>query len=170
MTLKSRALMSGGVLLALVAAFLAGKYSAPVKTVERVKVETKVETKIEWRDRIVEKRVEGPVRIRTVVIEKEGERRTETTEERAPVVVDTSTAKDGGASVESDTKSDALRITESARPGWRASVAAGWNPSALRLDPSVYELRLERRLLGTLWLGAWGRTDRTGGLSLAMEW
>jgi len=54
--------------------------------------------------------------------------------------------------------------------GWRSSVAAGWDPDALALRPEVYEGRVERRVLGTLWLGVFGRSDKTGGLSAAMEW
>jgi hypothetical protein len=169
---KARRYLVGGGLcfFVLVAAVLAGRYSLPARVVETVKVETKVETKVEWRDRVVEKRVEGPVRVVTrVVTAPSGERTEERVEEHGPVVTDRDIHAEGGSASMALASSESYKLTENPRPGWRVSVAAGWNPNRLSLDPSVYDLRVERRVFGTLWLGAFARTDKTGGLSLAME-
>lgn len=63
-----------------------------------------------------------------------------------------------------------VTIRETARPGWRVTGAAGWKLDAPELRPQVYGLDVSRRVAGSLWLGAWARTDRTAGVSLAMEW
>ena len=68
----------------------------------------------------------------------------------------------------SETKREESKVTDNARPGWRLSLGAGW--SAVQPRPDSYRLELSRRLVGTVWLGAWASTDKTAGLSLAMEW
>jgi hypothetical protein len=168
---KRRLYIALGAALALAAAFVGGRYSRPVEVREVVKVETKTVTVTEWKDRIVEKRVEGPVRIRTVTREVPGGERVVTVvEERGPVVTDR--ASDAAGSTASRTTENvvSVRVVESARPGWRLSVAAGWDAEALSLRPELYGVEVSRRLVGTVWIGAWARTDRTGGLGLAMEW
>lgn len=161
--MRRRLVIAGAAALALVAAFLAGKYSSPRKVEERIKIETRVE----WRDREVTKRVEGPVREVERIVERPGAERVVTRWiERGPVTTDTAS----DASSSTSAQSSASKVTTPARPDWRASVAAGWDPRALALKPEVYEGRVERRVLGTVWLGAWGRTDRTAGVSVGAEW
>jgi hypothetical protein len=153
----------------LVAAFLGGRFSAPTKVREVVKVETKIETVTEWKDRVVEKRVAGPVRVRTITIEKAGERIVERVVERGPVTTERSGESAGQSLSAASSIGVSSRVVESARPGWRLSVAAGWDAEALSLRPGLYGVEVSRRVAGTVWLGAWARTDRTGGLVLAME-
>jgi hypothetical protein len=61
-------------------------------------------------------------------------------------------------------------VREQARPSWRLTAAAGWKLDAPELRPQVYGLDVSRRVAGPVWLGAWARTDRTAGVSLAVEW
>lgn len=164
--MRKRLAIAGGSILLLVAAFVAGRYSAPVKVEERVKVETKTETKTEWKDRIV------------YVEAKRSKVRTEETRKPTGEVVivkteetetDTRQAREfAGLSLGNfSTQLDQSKVTETARPGWRVGVTAGW--SDLSLKPDLYGLELSRRVAGTVWAGLWARTDRTGGISLALE-
>ena len=165
--MKRKALIAAGALLALVAAFVGGRYSRPARVEERVRVETREVVKVEWRDRVVQQK--GPVRVHVVIRDVPGkERIVEKWIDRGPVT--TTTDATGAAQSTTTADTSAERVTENGRPGWRASVAAGWDPDALALRPEVYEGRVERRVLGTLWLGVFGRSDKTGGLSAAMEW
>jgi hypothetical protein len=153
--MKLRLALGAGVVLALVAAFVAGRYSRPAKVVETVKVETKTVTVTEWRDRVVEKRVQGPVRVRTITIEKPGgERVVERVVDRGPVTTDTTTDRDGSAASASASASSTSRTTEGRRPDWSAGVSAWWTPEASSLTPDRLGLELDRRILGTVWLGA----------------
>jgi hypothetical protein len=168
-------IVAAGVVVA-VLAFVGGRYSLPAKVVERVKVETKVETVTEWKDRIVEKRVDGPVRIRTVVTEVPGPspacpvlRQTETVEDRGPVVTDTIADASGGSTVNASTVATSTKITENERPGWRLAAAALWDPRALAYQPDRYQLEVDRRIIGTVWLGARATTDLRFGLALGVE-
>lgn len=167
--MKRRLYLAGGALLALVAAYIAGRYSAPTKVVETVRVETQIQTVTEWRDRIVYR---DRTKVRTVVVERkapDGSSETVTTTTQDNDIAGGSESTGSTDTAVAQT-SEAKRVTETGRPGWRASVAAGWSPGALSLSPEVYEGRLERRLIGTLWLGAWARTDKTAGLSVGFEW
>jgi hypothetical protein len=160
----------GGVA-ALVVAFVGGRYSAPVKAVETVKVETKVVTVTEWKDRVVEKRVEGPVREMERIVEKPGAERVVTRWiERGPVSVDTTTDASGSSSAQAHTTSQASKVTTTGHPGWRAAVTAAWNPGRLSLEPERYTAEVDRRLFGTLWLGVRASTDKTVGAAISFEW
>jgi len=160
-----------GALLALAAAFYAGRFSAPVKTVETVKVETKTVTVTEWKDRIVEKRVAGPVRVRTITIEKPGgERVVERVVERGPVTTDTTTDHAGQSSGTTASNAATVRLSETGRPGWRAAVSAAWSPGRLSLEPARYTAEVDRRLFGTIWLGLRASTDKTAGVAVGLEW
>jgi hypothetical protein len=167
---RARLYIAAGVLLALVAAFIGGRFSAPVRVEEKVRVETKTVTVTEWKDRVVEKRIAGPVRVRTITIERPGgERVVERVVERGPVTVERSGESEGQSSSTASSVGVSERVVESARPGWRLSAVAGWDAEALSLRPELYGVEVSRRVVGTVWLGAWARTDRTGGLVLAMD-
>jgi hypothetical protein len=169
--MKRKVYVALGGVVALVVAFVGGRYSAPVKTVETVKIETKVVTVTEWKDRVVEKRVEGPVREVERIVEKPGAERVVTRWiERGPVSVDTTTDASGSASTQAHTSSQASRVTTAGRPGWRAAMAAAWSPGRPSLEPERYTVEVDRRLFGTLWLGVRASTDKTAGVALALEW
>jgi hypothetical protein len=165
---KRRALIAAGSLLALVAAFTAGRFAAPAKVVERVKVETKTVTVTEWKDRVVEKRTQGPVRVVERVVEKPGEGRVVTRWiDRGPVTTDTTRDGSGSASTKTDAKTDASRVV-TAQPSWHIEGQAGW--SRLSPSPDLYGFGVSRRIAGTVWLGAWARTDKTAGIGIELEW
>lgn len=166
--MRRRLLIAGGSLVALAAAFLAGRYATPAKVVERVKVETKTVTVTEWKDRLVEKRVQGPVREVEHIVEKPGAERVITRwTERGPVTTDTTTDSSGSSATKTDAKTDASRIV-TAQPSWRIEGQAGW--SRLSPAPDLYGLGVSRRIAGTVWLGAWARTDKTAGIGIGLEW
>lgn len=63
-----------------------------------------------------------------------------------------------------------VRTVERARSSWRVGAAAGWSITRPALRPELYGVDLSRRVVGPVWLGAWARTDKTAGVSLAVEW
>lgn len=158
-----------GALAALVVAFLAGRYSAPVKVRTETKVETKTVTVTEWKDRIVERQVKGPVRVRVVTVEKPGgERVIEKWIERAPVTTETQTNVTGTAKAETESTSATSRVTEGARPGWAIAASGSWDPRALSSMPDRYGLELDRRVIGTVWLGVRADADDVKGSNLRL--
>jgi hypothetical protein len=166
--MRRRLYIAGGVLAALVVGFLAGKFTTKPKVVETVKVETKTVTVTEWRDRIVEKQIKGPVQVRTITIEKPGgEKVVERFVYRGPVTTDRTEDGSGSAAQTGTTAATASKVTTSARPGWRLAVMAGTD--RLSLSPTIYGGQIDRRLFGTLWLGAWATTEKQAGLSVALE-
>jgi hypothetical protein len=166
--------IAAGALLALVAAFVGGRYSRPARTVETVRVETKIVTQTEWKDRVVEKRVAGPARVRTVTREVPGgERIVERIVERGPVTTERNTDITGTASATTDQASATRRVTEAGRPGWAAGISATTDPRAL--SSRRLGLELDRRLLGTVWLGLRASAEPDGaepqvGVAVRLEW
>lgn len=75
------------------------------------------------------------------------------------------------ADSESTTRAEVKRtkVTE-ARPGWSATVTAGWDPGRLSSSPDVLEIGIDRRLFGGLWVGVRADTDKRIGASLRVEW
>lgn len=67
---------------------------------------------------------------------------------------------------ETTDKKEIIKIVENAKPQWKASALAGYN-----LDKSapVYGVAVDRRILGNIYMGAWGTTDKQVGLSVSME-
>jgi len=168
--MKRRLYVAAAALLAVAAAFVAGRFSAPVKTRVETKVETKIETRTEWKDRVVEKTVAGPVRVRTVIVTKlDGERTVERVVERGPVTTETTTDHSGQSSGTTASSAATVRVTETGRQGWRAAASAAWSPGRLSLEPARYTAEVDRRLFGTIWLGVRASTDKTAGASIAME-
>jgi hypothetical protein len=163
---KRRVAIAAGALLALVAAYLGGRFSRAARVEERVKVETRTVT--EWKDRIV------------YVEAKTEQRHTTTTATRKPdgtrtvvkvqdVRTDSGARLNAGSDGKSETaaSSDASRVI-TAQPSWRLEGQAGW--SRLSPAPDIYGIGISRRVAGTLWVGGWARTDKTAGLGVALEW
>lgn len=171
---RTRALIAAGVLLALVGAFTAGRFSAPeqvqttsivtktVRVVERVEVKgetvyVKAKAQIVWRDRVV--KPDGTI-----------------TEH---IVEKTDTKEDGKISVSSNTdrnvslaenRTDTRTVT--VRPRWRLSVLAGaqYPPPLLTIaGPLVLGAQFEIRIAGGLSAGLWATTGAAGGLVISFE-
>ena len=171
--MKRKALIAVGAAITLVAAFLGGRYSRAARVETRTEYRDRVVTQVEYRDRIVTQK--GPVRIVTITrTAPSGETSTERTVERGPVTVTQDST--GTATATTETTSATRTVQDGGRPGWAASVSAAWDPRALSLSPAGYGIELDRRLVGTVWLGARADADDfrgTGlrlGLALRMEW
>lgn len=63
-----------------------------------------------------------------------------------------------------------VRVVERVRPSWRVSAQAGWSITRPALQPELYGAEVSGRIGGPVWLGVWARTDKTAGVSLAVEW
>lgn len=167
------------VLVALVLAYLGGRYGQPARVVQRVDVRWK--DRIEWRDREVVGRVEGPVRRTREVREyppgpagtpcaDRPTRITVETEDRGTVV--TVARRDAEGLLISEGRAAAERVVE--RGGtWRAGLLAG-----VELAPAPRLLvgaQVEARIAGPLWVGAFGATGlqdpgRSWTLGVTASW
>lgn len=167
MTPRSYAIAAGGVLFLLVAAFGAGRYTAPVKIEIRETVKT--ETRTVTDDAAVSKAVatahsewqrslEDHSTIKTVYVAGKVSERI--------VYRDVESHAAGGASSGSTTTvtvehhQDAatvqtvekVKIVESARPAWAIEAHGAWG--SLQPYPEAYAGEVQRRILGPLWVGA----------------
>lgn len=171
---RRQLLVAGSVVLALAAAFSAGRFTAP----ERVQVR-EVE-RVEWRDRIVEKRVEvaaaARVETRVVyrdrVITKDGTV-TEHEVERSGAVTETKTETKVDRAEEHEGKREVVReVRVEVRPDWRAAVLVGASvrePLLPVAGPLVVGVEVDRRIIGGLSAGVWASTVGAAGVSLSLE-
>lgn len=63
-------------------------------------------------------------------------------------------------------KSESKTIVDNTKPQWKVSGLAGYNFSTYE---KVYGAEVDRRILGPIFVGAWGNTQHTGGLSVSIE-
>lgn len=63
---------------------------------------------------------------------------------------------------------DTLTTVTNAKPQWRLSAMAG-KRSGQSLDQPMYGAIVERRILGPIFVGAWGTSGRDGGISVGLE-
>lgn len=170
--MKRRLYIAGGVLLALVAAYLAGRFSAPVE----VKTVTKTERVFDEQAQAhataatVDK---GTERVRVVTItrtEPTGAKVETKTEDRFRAN-DLKLQSDwtGTVSTRESAKAAASTVSRSSRPGWSVSLAARADAGALSLKPEAYEVGIDRRLFGTVWVGVRADTEKHVGASLRLE-
>lgn len=163
---RTRLIVVGCVLLALVGAFSAGRFSAPLKVEEKlihdkgetiyVKGETvyvKAEAKIVWRDRVILK--DGTVT----------EHEIEKTDTKEDAKISTSA---------SATLTDHVETvkTVTLRPNWRVSalVGASWRAPLLPIaGPLVLGVAAEYRIVGGLSAGLWVNTGGVAGVSVSFE-
>lgn len=145
-------------LVALVAAFSAGRFSAPLQVEERVEYRTELRTVT----------VQAKARERVVYREKvtlpDGTT-TEKTSSRELLKVDTTAKADS-------TSTGLTAKTTTLRPDWRIGVLAGatWKEPALTIaGPLVLGVQVERRIIGGVSVGAWGSTQGAAGASVSVE-
>lgn len=127
--------------LLLVIGYTIGYLTIPQKIVTKTVIETKTVT-VTQHD------------IQTVVIEKPDGTKTTTTIDKS---VDTS---------KSVTDESKTKVVENGRPQWKVAIDLSPNNSQLEY---FYGARIERRILGPIFVGAFGNTDKTFGLSIGVE-
>jgi hypothetical protein len=132
-----------------------GRHSGPPRVEERVVYRDRVE----WRERVVEKRVEGPVRERVVtrtVPGPQGPVREVIREvERGPVTVERNT----DAQAKADLSVDGSKVTVREQPRWLVGASAGWQLGEGRTVGG----QVMYRVAGPFWLGIAG--DSRGHVS-----
>jgi hypothetical protein len=165
------ALAVGAAVLLFGGGMYAGSRVAPTR------VQTRDVERVVYRDRTVsvavaaktETRAETRHTVRTRVTRPDGtrEERTETTR---GVDVERREATASAQTVERErlVYRDREVKVERARPDWRAGALVGVDPFH-PLSGFVYGATVERRVLGPVWLGAWGLSSRAVGLSLSLE-
>jgi len=150
--MNTRLILTG--LGALVAAYLAGRFSAPVRV--------KVETKTEFVERVVIQKVESEEKTKTIteVTRPNGTKlkRTRIESKRDSVL---------SASKDSQLKREEKKITEYRR-GVSVSALVGV-PLDNLAKGVVYGASLQKHFIGPLILGAWAFTDLRFGLSVGIE-
>lgn len=158
---------------ALVLAFLAGRFSAPVKTTTRdvervvykdrvvtqrveVQGETKTQERVVFRDRTVVTHADGTVEHRDVV-------RTDVEHGdavvRSDVLTSTRTHEEAKATEHEKT-------IDFARPSWQVNALGAVQIGDL--SKPFFGVQVERRI-GPLWVGAFGLSDGTAGVSLGIQ-
>lgn len=182
---RKRILAIAAGVLVLCAVFEAGKFSNPAKIIEHTKtvhdvVQVAAEAKTDSsssssstgtaRDRSIEEthHPDGTVTVITHDVETKIEYRDVVHTVEVEKIV----------TVEKKVEVEKTRIVETARPQWRAGLLVGLTTSSSRVVapellfpvvPLDAGVTLERRIAGTVWMGAWLNTDKSAGVSLAME-
>lgn len=159
MTVRGWAIFAGVVVAAGVVGYGFGRYATPAKV--EVRTETKTQTVVEYRDRVVERVVQGPTRTVTVakVVTLEvpcppggtapgTESTTTTTVEAGPVVIDR-TSDGSGTATASSQSGTSTRTTQEA-PRWLLQAGAGLDRHA----DTYWTAGASYRLAGPFWLGA----------------
>jgi hypothetical protein len=134
-----------------VACFVAGRYTAPTKTVTEVKTETN----------IVYRYRENTQTQKRVVTVKEPSGKVTRTE-------DINTGTQVAAGTDAQVVTASKQTTTLDRPSWKVSGGVKINGDLL-LGKPTYVLQLDRRLIGPVWLGVQGTTDRQFTLTLGAE-
>lgn len=154
----TRWLVWPALLLALVAAFVAGRFTGPA--VEQTRTEFVEVTKV--------KRVQAKTRDMVRYIERTKAPDGSTTEkisERVATKADTTTEANRAVT-------DVRTVTVTKLPDWRVGllVGAAWKEPALPLaGPLVLGATVDRRIVGGLSAGAWGSTQGAAGVSLSFD-
>lgn len=65
-----------------------------------------------------------------------------------------------------DIKEKDSKVLDSLKPQWKATGLYGYNFHDLR---TVYGASVDRRIIGPVFAGVWGNTDRTAGVSVSLE-
>jgi hypothetical protein len=161
-----RIALAAGALLALVAAFLGGRFSRLAET----KTETVTVYAAHSKDSGSLSIDSGQkARERVVTVTKREPGGTVYVTETRDSLLDSDLELDLGWHRESETKAETKTTTTTrSQPSWRLDAQAGW--SRLSPAPDIYGIGISRRIAGTLWVGGWARTDKTAGLGVGLEW
>lgn len=134
----------GVVLLA--AGYGLGRYVQPAKVVTKTEVVTKVETQIQEHVHTITRTITDP----------NGHS-------------ETVTVTDNNTNTHSNSESDSTSstVTTYNKPQWKAQGLVGLNIHDL--SSPVYGVGVERRILGPIFVGAYGKTNSEAGLSVSLE-
>lgn len=180
--------LAAGVGVALLAgAFAIGRATAPVKVVERTReVEAKTTTaradvhQLDTRTQKADEKKD----VRTVVVTRwlpgGAVERTEKAEDKTATTTQAQQATDlRAARVETRVEyrdREVVKTVEAARPQWSLAALAGIDVAGALADRggllpghAVLGAVLDRRLVGPVFLGAWGTTAGAGGISVRFE-
>lgn len=190
-TWRKRGLEAAGILAALYACFIAGRYSRPARVVTRDVVHTEVQTRDVVHQQVVhDVQVQHDVQTQTrtvtvtrwakapdgspvVTQETHQEAATEAHAERQAVKSVTTDAEHDARQMVTETRTVTV---EAARPQWAVTALAGaslGSPPHLVPGlpaPLVVGAQLERRILGPLSVGLWATSSGAGGVSARLEW
>lgn len=67
---------------------------------------------------------------------------------------------------EDSKKSETIKVVDNAKPNWKVGALAGFN---LDTKYPVYGAAVEKRLMGNVFVGVWGTTDKQIGVSASLE-
>lgn len=143
--------------------FAIGRFVAPPKVVETVRVDTEAEEKVRELTAHAEVLKQMIRRIETTTTRPDGTKRTR---------IVTETKNDRTVSETTDRKEErAIETTKVVertlpRPDWRVGALVGMD---LRTGSVGYGGAVERRILGPVSAGAWGLSSGHAGLSLSLE-
>lgn len=133
-------------LVALAVGYGLGRYLQPAEVRTETKEVVKEVEKIKRDIVIVEREIKNPDGTITI------DRRTEDKSEEA---------------VTRDKKSESESIVKAAKPDWKVDVIA--QASKLEPSPESYGVHVSRRILGSVFIGAYGDTNKKFGLSVGYE-
>ena len=152
------------------AAFSAGRFSAPLEVEERTDV------RVVYKDRVVEKRTEAAARVETRIVYREkvttpDGTKTEREIEKTGAV---ETVKKEAERIEERQGEKTIEIVKrvEVRPNWRVAVTAGATlrePLLPLAGPLVLGLEVDRRIVGGLSLGVWVSTQGAAGAAVSLE-
>jgi hypothetical protein len=156
--------------LLVLAAFSAGRFSAPLQVEERTQVQ------LVYRDRVVEKRVELAARVETRVVYRDrvvtpDGTVTEHELERSGAATTVAAAEVREVVREVEKRVGVEKRIE-LRPDWRISVSAGASlqrPTLPLAGPLVVGLEVDRRIAGGVSAGLWLSTSGAAGAAVAFE-
>lgn len=173
----------GGIALVvlLVLAFVSGRYSAPTKTVEKVRVE-KVEVEVEKVvEKVVVKRELVQAKARIIVRTVHEVAKPDGTLERTSTTTSGSSsssaaAEEGSSDARRETSRSSSEVAEHSKTVERTDsriklgALVGTNLWRLAAPPLIGGPQLEVRIVGPIWLGVYVLTDGDLGGSLAVAW
>jgi hypothetical protein len=172
------------VLLLTLAAFAIGRGTAPVKVEKKVEIEiVEVESvRIEWRDKIVEKKVYVKSQATSSRTEEREVRKPDGTVEKTKMEVrgmetlvssgtESSSEQSGTARKDSQISSkEIMSLSTENKPDWNISLLVGASTGSKLLPPPMTAgVHVQRRILGPVYVGVWGMTDVSAGLSVGFE-
>jgi hypothetical protein len=79
----------------------------------------------------------------------------------------TTTTTDNNSVSDKDTQSNSSTVTTYSKPDWKVSGLAGLQLT--NLHSPVYGAEIDKRLLGPIFVGVWGLTNSTAGVSVGLE-